>query len=269
MPARDPSAPDAMIAIVDYGAGNITSVRKAFEHLGARVVVSADPQVLLAATMVVFPGQGHFGQAMTHLRATGLDQVIRAIVDSGTPFVGICLGLQLLFDGSDEAPGVAGLGLLSGRCVAFAPPRKIPQIGWNRIAVARRGSPLDKLSGEHFYFVHSYHAVATDPTVVVAVSDYDGAFTAAVRKGNLFAVQFHPEKSGEAGLELLRACLQPAWRRVPSTVRVRMVRAADVAASETHQVHIARAKARTSSSGSQSLPPPPSTGGTAEDESPC
>jgi imidazole glycerol phosphate synthase glutamine amidotransferase subunit len=218
------SAAARPIAIVDYGAGNVASVAKAFEHLGVRAEITADPRDLLAAPMVVFPGQGHFGQAMERLRSTGLDTTLRQVLAMGTPFLGICLGLQLLFEGSDEAPGVAGLGLLRGRCVAFQPPRKIPQIGWNEVQVTRRGSPMDLLSSEHFYFVHGFHAIAQDPTVVVATADYDGPFTAAVRMGSLFAVQFHPEKSGEAGLQLLRACLQPAWRKVPSTVRVRMVR---------------------------------------------
>lgn len=212
------------LAIVDYGAGNVASVAKAFEAIGVRTEITADPHTILRAPVVIFPGQGHFGQAMAQLRATGLDDTLRQVVANGTPFLGICLGLQLLFEGSDEAPGVAGLGVLKGHCVAFAPPRKVPQIGWNEVQIARNGSPLDNFGGEYFYFVHSYHAVAADPTVVVATADYDGAFTAAVRQGSVFAMQFHPEKSGDVGLRLLRACLQPAWRKVPSTVRVRMVR---------------------------------------------
>lgn len=227
------------VAIVDYGAGNIASVAKAFESLGVRAEVTADRRDILTAPMVVFPGQGHFGQAMERLRSTGLDETLREVVGMGTPFVGICLGLQLLFEGSDEAPGMAGLGLLRGRCVQFQAPRKVPQVGWNEVLVTRRGSPMDLLSSEHFYFVHAYHAIAQDPTVVVATADYDGPFTAAVRTGNLFAVQFHPEKSGEAGLHLLRACLQPAWRKVPSTVRVRMVRA-EASKEPTERVRMVR-----------------------------
>ncbi len=212
------------LAIVDYGAGNVASVAKAFEAIGVRTEITSDPQTILRAPVVIFPGQGHFGQAMERLRATGLDAVLLQVIAAGTPFLGICLGLQLLFEGSDEAPGVAGLGVLKGHCYAFAPPRKVPQIGWNEAQLVRHGSPMDAVQGEFFYFVHSYHAVASDPTVVVAIADYDGPFTAAVRQGSVFAVQFHPEKSGVAGLQLLRACLQPAWRKIISTVRVRMVR---------------------------------------------
>lgn len=193
-----------MIAIVDYGAGNVASVQKALHHLGRDAVLTADPAVLELADCVVFPGQGHFGQAMARLRETGLDQVLRRLIAADKPFVGICLGLQLLFEGSDEAPGVAGLGVLRGRCVAFAPPRKIPQIGWNGLQIQRPGSPMDAVAdGAYFYFVHTYHAVASDPQDVVATADYDGPFTAAVARGNLFAAQFHPEKSGEVGLALL------------------------------------------------------------------
>ena len=195
-----------MIAIVDYGAGNVASVQKALQHLGRDAVLTADPAVLHAADCVVFPGQGHFGQAMERLTSTGLDAVLKRLIADGKPFVGICLGLQLLFDGSDEAPGVAGLGVLRGHCVAFAAPRKVPQIGWNGVHIAHPGSPMDAVTeGAHFYFVHTYHAVAADPADVVATADYDGPFTAAVARGNLFAAQFHPEKSGDVGLRLLDA----------------------------------------------------------------
>jgi len=198
-----------MIAIVDYGAGNVASVHKALAYLGHHAVLTADPRQLRDADHVLFPGQGHFGQAMTRLRDTGLDRVLLGIIERGTPFTGICLGLQLLFDGSDEAPGVAGLGVLRGHCAAFAAPRKIPQIGWNSVRIVRPGSPMDAVAAqEHFYFVHTYHAVAADPVDVVAVADYEGDFTAAVQNANVFAAQFHPEKSGRAGLGLLSACVR-------------------------------------------------------------
>ena len=205
-----------MIAIVDYGAGNVASVLKALHHLGAEAVVTADPAVLGAAAHVVFPGQGHFGQAMARLHATGLDAVLQDVLARGVPFTGICLGLQLLFEGSDEAPGVAGLGYFRGRCVSFQPPNKTPQIGWNDLRVHRQqakaesesSSPLDaSFDGQHVYFVHSYHAVATEPEFVVATADYGGSFCAAVQRGPVFAAQFHPEKSGEVGLRLLRNCI--------------------------------------------------------------
>ena len=197
-----------MIAIVDYGAGNVASVYKALVHLGLEARLTADPDLLRGADHVIFPGQGHFGQAMERLRQTGLDRVLLGIVERGVPFTGICLGLQLLFEGSDEAPGVQGLGVLRGHCVAFAPPRKVPQIGWNAVRVLREGSPMDGVAaGEHFYFVHTYHALAADLHDVVAVADYEGDFSAAVQKDNVFAAQFHPEKSGGAGLSLLQACV--------------------------------------------------------------
>jgi imidazole glycerol phosphate synthase glutamine amidotransferase subunit len=196
------------IALVDYGAGNVGSVCKAAEHLGFVVQITADPDVVRAADHVLFPGQGHFGQAMQRLRETGLDRVLRQVVEAGKPFTGICLGLQLLFESSDEAPGVPGLGLLRGTNVAFRAPQKVPQIGWNDVKIMRSGSPLDALpDGTHFYFVHSFHAVPTDRTVVVAEADYGAPFVAAVQHQNLFAAQFHPEKSGDAGLRLLAARL--------------------------------------------------------------
>jgi glutamine amidotransferase len=197
-----------MIAIVDYGAGNVASVQKAFAHLGFEAVVSARRDVLHSASHVVFPGQGHFGQAMQRLRDSGLDIELRDIVDRGTPFLGICLGLQLLFDGSEEAPGVAGLGLLPGRCVRFDAALRTPQIGWNRVMVQRGGSALDAVPlASYWYFVHSYHAVASRSEDVVATADYGGPFTAAVARDNLLAVQCHPEKSGEVGLQFLQAWL--------------------------------------------------------------
>lgn len=200
-----------MIAIVDYGAGNVASVQKALAHIGRASVLTADPSALRGARCVVFPGQGHFGQAMARLTATGLDHVLREIVAAGTPFVGICLGLQLLFDGSDEAPGVPGLGVLRGHCVAFKQPLKIPQIGWNQVQRARTGSAMDAIAdGQFFYFVHTFHAVASDTHDVVATADYGGPFTAAVQRGNVFAAQFHPEKSGQIGLDLLKAATEPA-----------------------------------------------------------
>lgn len=205
-----------MIAIVDYGAGNLASVQRALEHLGHEVVLTARRDVLLSADRVVFPGQGHFGQAMARLQDTGLDRVLRDVLDRGTPFLGICLGLQLLFEASDEAPGVPGLAVLKGRCVRFANqpdprtglPLKCPQVGWNQLSVDRPGSPLDRLAvPQWYYFVHGYHAVAADPAVVVGTADYGGPFVAAVRQDHVFATQFHPEKSGDAGLQLLDAWL--------------------------------------------------------------
>lgn len=197
-----------MIAIVDYGAGNIASVYRVLTHLGADARITADPAEVLRASRVVFPGQGHFGQAIERLRRTGLDDALRQTLQRGVPFLGICLGLQLLFEGSDEAPEAAGLGLLPGRCVRFGGDLRVPQVGWNSVDVLRQGTALDaRPNGEHYYFVHSYHAVAAQPSDVLATADYGGAFTAAVARDQLLAVQFHPEKSGQAGLDLLQAWL--------------------------------------------------------------
>jgi imidazole glycerol phosphate synthase glutamine amidotransferase subunit len=194
----------ADVAVVDYGAGNVASVVRALQHLGARAHLTDVPSEIAATAAVVFPGQGHFGQAMARLQATGLDRTLLGVIASGKPFFGICLGLQLLFDGSDEAPDVPGLGVLSGRCVAFQPPRKTPQIGWNAVLRRQLGTPLDAVAdGSPFYFVHTFHAVARDPAYVAATADYEGAFTAAVAHGNLFALQCHPEKSGHVGLAVL------------------------------------------------------------------
>ena len=199
-----------MIAIVDYGAGNVRSVEKALAHVGANARLTADPAEIRTADGIVFPGQGRFDQAMAQLRGTGLDGVLREMVAAQRPFLGICLGLQLLFEGSDEAPGVAGLGILSGHCERFAAPQKVPQIGWNPIQATQPSAILGPVLGaghDHVYFVHSFHAVAADPADVVAVANYGGSFTAAVQRGSLFAAQFHPEKSGQAGLALLRSWL--------------------------------------------------------------
>lgn len=211
-----------MIAIVDYGAGNVESVRRAIAEVGTDATLSADPAVLTAADVLVFPGQGHFGQAMARLRSGGLDEVLRRHVASGRPFVGVCLGLQLLFDRSDEAPGVAGLGVLAGEVRRFADRDaagarvKIPQIGWNAVRRSRPGTPLDAVEdGTHFYFVHSYHVVPADAGVVAGVAEHGAPFVAAVARDNLFAAQFHPEKSGAAGLQLWSQVLGTAWRGQP------------------------------------------------------
>lgn len=197
-----------MIAIVDYGAGNVASVARALRHLRAEVVITSDPEQLRAARRVVFPGQGHFGQAMARLRETGLDRALRDQVAAGTPFLGICLGLQLLLDGSEEAPGVAGLGLLPGHCRRFDVGQVVPHVGWNSVQVVTKGSPHDNPAAQgYFYYVHSYFAPADSP-FTVATTAYGDTFAATIQRDNLFAVQFHPEKSGHAGLALLAAWLK-------------------------------------------------------------
>ncbi|MBP1763930.1 MAG: Imidazole glycerol phosphate synthase subunit hisH [Firmicutes bacterium] len=194
-----------MIAIIDYGMGNLYSVEKALAKLGADATITSDPQVITAADHVVLPGVGAFGDCMRNLEKSGLVPVIRQVIAAGVPFLGICLGLQLLFDGSEEDPGVAGLGIFPGMVRKIvAPGFKIPHMGWNSIRI-ERPSPLFATvpANSYVYFVHSYHAVPDDPELVTAVTDYGGSVTAAVGRGNVQAVQFHPEKSSSVGMLIL------------------------------------------------------------------
>lgn len=194
-----------MIAIIDYGMGNLYSVEKAFIKLGAQVVVSSEAKVIAQADKVILPGVGAFGDCMKNLDDSGLIPVIQTVIAKGKPFMGICLGLQLLFEGSEEDPGVAGLGILAGQVRKIeAPGLKIPHMGWNSLSF-RQPDPLFTGLGDssYVYFVHSYHAVPAEPELVTAVTDYGGAVTAAVGRGNVQAVQFHPEKSGSVGLAIL------------------------------------------------------------------
>lgn len=194
-----------MIAIIDYGMGNLFSVEKAFVKLGAEVVVTRSPEVILSADKVVLPGVGAFGDCMSNLAEYGLVDIIHEVIHRGTPFLGICVGLQMLFDGSEEDPGVKGLGVFSGMVRKIvAPDFKIPHMGWNNLEVVGN-SPLfaDMKSEPYVYFVHSYYAVPEDETLITAVVDYGGPVTAAIGRGNIHAVQFHPEKSGTVGLAML------------------------------------------------------------------
>lgn len=195
-----------MVAIIDYDAGNIRSVEKAIRYLGKEAVVTSDPEKILAADRVILPGVGAFGDAMKRLHAMGLVEVIRQAADRGTPFLGICLGLQLLFEKSEESPGVAGLGLLRGEILRLPelPGLKVPHIGWNSLKYPNpgrlfRGIPEDS----YVYFVHSYYLKAQDEGIVTATTEYGTLVHASVESGNLFACQFHPEKSSETGLTIL------------------------------------------------------------------
>lgn len=196
-----------MIAIIDYDAGNIKSVEKALEYLQADYILTKDPSALMAADHVILPGVGAFGDAMDKLRTSGLVPVINRIIQAGTPFLGVCLGLQLLFEESEEAPGIPGLGILKGRILKI--PRKeglkIPQIGWNSLQFPNRGRLFDGIDENSFvYFVHSYYLKADDPSIVTATCEYGVTVHASVESGNIFACQFHPEKSSETGLSILR-----------------------------------------------------------------
>ncbi len=195
-----------MIAIIDYDAGNIKSVEKALLLLGQDVVITGDREEILKADKVVLPGVGAFGDAMDNLRRTGLDQVIREVTDRGTPFLGICLGLQLLFERSDEAPGVDGLGILEGEILRIPDKDglKIPHMGWNSLHLENNGRLFRGIEeGSYVYFVHSYYLKAADERIVKASTEYSTHIHASVEKGNVFACQFHPEKSSETGLTIL------------------------------------------------------------------
>ncbi|MBP2644890.1 MAG: Imidazole glycerol phosphate synthase subunit hisH [Firmicutes bacterium] len=195
-----------MIAIIDYGMGNLHSVEKAFIKLGSEVIVTSDAGVIMGADKVVLPGVGAFGDCMKNLQEYHLVDVIRDVIGRGVPFLGICLGEQLLFEGSEEDPGVAGLGVFSGMVRKINAPRlKIPHMGWNSLCYPKESLLFNGLpESAYVYFVHSYHAVPLDRSIIAAVTDYGEALTAAVSKGNVHAVQFHPEKSGEVGLKILQ-----------------------------------------------------------------
>ncbi|MET0153986.1 MAG: imidazole glycerol phosphate synthase subunit HisH [Candidatus Binatia bacterium] len=197
-----------MIAIVDYGMGNLRSVEKAIARTGATVRVTSDPRQILEARGVVLPGVGAFGACMENLSSRGLVEPVHAAVASGKPFLGICLGLQLLFEESEEFGPIRGLGILPGRVVRFGGSAldglKIPQMGWNRLKIRHRVGELGGIDdGAYVYFVHSYYVVPSEPDVVAATTDYGVEFTAAIAWRNVFACQFHPEKSQTVGLRLL------------------------------------------------------------------
>jgi glutamine amidotransferase len=196
-----------MIAIIDYQMGNLRSVQKAFERVGHAAAITSDPRTLAAADKLVLPGVGAFADAIAELRRRELVEPIRAAIEADKPFLGICLGLQLLFDVSYEDGEHEGLGVVRGEVRRFDVPReyKVPHMGWNTVDV-RRPSPLLKgiEPGAHFYFVHSYYVAPADASVVALESSYPEPFCAAIARGRLFATQFHPEKSQSAGLQLLR-----------------------------------------------------------------
>jgi glutamine amidotransferase len=191
-----------MIAIVDYGAGNLNSVKKAFMWLGSTVSVTTKPEVVAAADKIVLPGVGHFS-ALAALAQTGLADAVLSGLRSGKPFLGICLGMQWLFDGSEEDPEISGAGILPGVCAKFPTAVKVPHVGWNSLATKPSSRLLRGLTEHPFvYYTHSFYAPVVDATI--AESEYGQRFSAVVEKDNIFGVQFHPEKSGDAGLSILR-----------------------------------------------------------------
>lgn len=196
-----------MIAIIDYDAGNIKSVEKALVLLGQDVVITRDRDTILAADKVILPGVGAFGDAMGKIRQYGLESVIHEVVEKKTPFLGICLGLQLLFERSDETPGVKGLGILKGEILRIpdCPGLKIPHMGWNSLEFQNEGRLFKGLPEQPYvYFVHSYYLKAEDEAIVTATTEYSTHIHASVEKDNVFACQFHPEKSSDVGLKILR-----------------------------------------------------------------
>jgi glutamine amidotransferase len=197
-----------MIAIIDYGMGNLHSVSKAVERLGYEARVTGDANEILAADGAILPGVGAFGDAMRNLRETGLDEAAKAYARSGKPLLGICLGMQLLFDESEEHGRHEGLGLLPGRVVRFRGPFKVPHMGWNRLKFEQANPLTDGLEPGHVYFVHSYHALPEHKDDLLATTDYHGPVAAIVGRGQLYGMQFHPEKSGELGIRLLGRFLE-------------------------------------------------------------
>ena len=196
-----------MIAIIDYDAGNIKSVEKALQKLGADVVITKDADTILSAEKVILPGVGAFGDAMANLKKYDLVSVIKKVVEKEIPFLGICLGLQLLFERSDETPGVEGLGILKGEVLRIPDHEdlKIPHMGWNSLHFQNEGRLFAGLPEESYvYFVHSYYLKAEEPEIVKATAEYGVTIHASVEKGNVFACQFHPEKSSDVGLQILK-----------------------------------------------------------------
>jgi imidazole glycerol-phosphate synthase subunit HisH len=197
-----------VIAVVDYGVGNLRSVETAIARSGAEVSVTSDAETILAADGVVLPGVGAFGACMRNLEQRGLVDTVKRAARSGKPFLGICVGMQILFEESEEFGRVEGLGLFRGKVKRFAGPSvaglKIPQMGWNRLSIRKRRPELEGLAdGAYVYFVHSYYVEPADPEIVAATTDYGFPFAAAVADGSVFACQFHPEKSQSVGLSIL------------------------------------------------------------------
>jgi glutamine amidotransferase/cyclase len=202
-----------MISFLDYGAGNVRSLRNAIRRLGYEIAEVARPRDILDAERLIFPGVGSFGAAMERLHALGYVEPLRAYLRAGRPFLGICIGLQCLFEGSEESPGVSGLGLIPGRIRRFdSRSLSVPHMGWNGIRPRRQAPLFREYAGQKLYFVHSYRAVPEPANAdwTLAYTDYGGEFLSAVQHGDVAAVQFHPEKSGEAGLRLYENFLRLA-----------------------------------------------------------
>lgn len=191
------------VTIIDYGMGNLYSVQNALKAIGAEPIVTSDAEVIAKAEKILLPGVGAFGDCMANLEKSGLIPVIRKCLASGKPFLGICLGMQLLFEGSDEAPGVPGLGFFKGQVKYLPTQLKVPHMGWNKLELRSPSPLLEGAAGEYVYFVHSYHAEPADKSIITSVCDYGAELTASVGRENVQAFQFHPEKSSRVGMKLL------------------------------------------------------------------
>lgn len=192
------------IVIVDYGMGNLHSVNKAMAAVGAEPLITSNPAIIAKAEKLILPGVGAFGDCMANLHKWGLISVLQEYLASGRPFLGICLGMQVLFEGSEEAPGVEGLGYFKGKVKRIVTDYKVPHMGWNQLELAEPSSLLYNAGGEYVYFVHSFHCVPDDKKIITSVCNYGTDITASVGKDNVQAVQFHPEKSSTAGLQMLK-----------------------------------------------------------------
>lgn len=194
------------IAVLDYGMGNLLSVRKAIEFVGAFPMITSNPAEICSADGIVLPGVGNFGDGIRNLCKMGLDSVIRNLINEGKPFLGICLGMQLLMEESEESPETSGLGIFKGKVLRF--PRgelKVPHMGWNQMKIEKNHPCLDDIPDmSYFYFVHSYYVSAQDPEVILGTTFYGNEFASAIGRKNVFATQFHPEKSQDIGLQIIR-----------------------------------------------------------------
>ena len=196
-----------MIAIIDYGAGNLKSVKKAFDFIGAESVITDNPEVINACDRILLPGVGSFGDAMDSMHKSGLVETVKQNALCGKPFLGICLGLQLLFEESEESPGVKGLGIFKGKIKKFSSDMglKIPHIGWNSLEIKQKDTLFKNVpENSYVYFVHSYYLHAEDENDIATITNYGIDFHSALGKNNIFATQFHPEKSGDVGLQILK-----------------------------------------------------------------
>lgn len=194
-----------MIVIVDYGMGNLKSVLNAFSRLHADIMITSDPDVVRDTPVIVLPGVGAFGICMENLEKRGLADAIKEHIRDGKRYLGLCLGMQILFESSEEAPGIPGLGIIKGTVPRFTGSMKIPHMGWNSITLMKESPMFTGIaSGEFFYFVHSFYCAPTDPGVIATTTDYGKPFVSSIETGNVFACQFHPEKSQMVGLKLLQ-----------------------------------------------------------------